>query len=112
MSNENLEPSKLRRGHPANTPSGDGYGAIWLRPKHNREGWKNRDRYDCRADEGVRILRQHVTRSHAQIGHRNDKRQRRGREECKRQQIAFREFRFIQAKWNDADDEKANAKEN
>jgi hypothetical protein len=104
----------LRRGYTGDTLGGDGEGAIWLRffrPKRNGKGWKNRDRYDGRAHEGGCVLRQHVARSHAQIGHRDDKRQRGGRIESKRQQVALGEHALVQANRNGADEEKARAKE-
>ena len=87
----------------------DGHNAIWsrffgFRPEHNGEGWKNGDPYDGRAHEGGCILWQHVARSRAQIRHRDDKRQRGGRKEGKRKQIAVGEHAFVQENRKKADE--------
>ena len=66
--------------------------------------WKNRDRYDGRAHERGCILGQHVARSHAQIRHRDDKRQRGSRKERKRKQLALREHVFVQDNRKKADE--------
>jgi hypothetical protein len=107
--NEDDKPGKPRQRKSGDAAGGDGHGAICsrffgCRPKQNGKRWKNGDRYDSRAHEGMRILGQHVARSHAQIRHRDDERQRRGRKERKRKQIALREHVFIQENRNNADE--------
>jgi len=95
---------------------GKGHGAFGFcsfrfRPEHNGEGGKNRDRDHGRADQGGCILGEHVAGSHAKIGHRDDERQGGGREEGKRQQVVLGKYALVEADRNDADDEKAPAKE-
>jgi hypothetical protein len=90
---EDDEPGKLRRGQIGDAAGDDGRDAIWLRffgfrPKQKGNRWKDGDRYDGRAHEGGCILGQHVARSHSQIRHRDDKRQRGSSLDLRRAQLA------------------------